>query len=156
HFRAGRGPRPSGDWPSSVEACCPRPREMAPDGGTATMSWRRVVGWSRLAMVVAGAGAGAYLLYDIGPRAGLECFRAMGWRLLIVLWGPYSAAVVLDTLGWAVLLRDHHVPLGVLFRARMVGEAVNLTTPTASVGGEPLKAYLLRPYVPLADGLGSV
>ncbi|PYO55831.1 MAG: hypothetical protein DMD83_17605, partial [Candidatus Rokuibacteriota bacterium] len=43
-----------------------------------------------------------------------------------------------------------------LLRARLAGEAVNLTTPTASMGGEPLKAYLLRPYVPLAEGLGSV
>jgi len=115
-----------------------------------------VARWSRLALLLAGSGAVAYLLYDIGPGAVWDSVRAMGWRLLIVLGGPHSAAVVLDTLGWRVLLRDHDVPLGVLFRARLAGEAVNLTTPTASVGGEPLKAYLLRPYVPLAEGLGSV
>jgi len=33
---------------------------------------------------------------------------------------------------------------------------VNLATPTASVGGEPLKAYLVRDRVPLDLGLASV
>ncbi len=110
----------------------------------------------RPVLVVAGFGVVAYLLYQVGPRAVWDSLRTLGWRLLIVLFFPSVAAVVLDTLGWRVLLRDHHIPLHVLARARLAGEAVNLTTPTASVGGEPLKAYLLRPYVPLAEGLASV
>ena len=48
------------------------------------------------------------------------------------------------------------MPFGLIFRARLAGEAVNLATPTMAVGGEPLKAYLLRPHVPLVDGLVSV
>ncbi len=44
-----------------------------------------------------------------------------------------------------------------LFGIRMAGESVNVTTPAAYVGGEPLKAYLLRQYgVPMVDGLASV
>jgi uncharacterized protein (TIRG00374 family) len=39
----------------------------------------------------------------------------------------------------------------------MAGEMVNMTTPTASVGGEPLKAYLLKQVgVPMKEGLASV
>ena len=39
----------------------------------------------------------------------------------------------------------------------MAGKMVNMTTPTALVGGEPLKAYLLKPSgVPMEDGLASV
>ena len=34
---------------------------------------------------------------------------------------------------------------------------VNMTTPTAYVGGEPLKAYLLKKHhVPMVEGLASV
>jgi hypothetical protein len=33
---------------------------------------------------------------------------------------------------------------------------VSLATPTMSVGGDPLKAYLLRPRLPLLDGFVSV
>ena len=40
--------------------------------------------------------------------------------------------------------------------ARLAGEAVNVTTPTASVGGEPVKVYLLRYWVSLLEGLASV
>ena len=112
--------------------------------------------WSRPALVLAGLGVVAYLGYRIGPRAVWDSIHALGWRLLVLLWFPFSLAAILDTLGWGILLSRHRVPFAVLLRARLAGEAVNLTTPTASVGGEPLKAYLLRPYVPLAEGLGSV
>jgi glycosyltransferase 2 family protein len=107
-------------------------------------------------LLLTGAGAVAYLLYHVGPRAVWDSIRALGWGLPIVLLFPFSSAVILDTLGWRVLLRDHQVPWRVLLRARLAGEAVNLITPTASVGGEPIKAYLIRPYVPLSEGLASV
>src|SRR5262249_56825142 len=40
--------------------------------------------------------------------------------------------------------------------ARLAGEAVNLAAPPMAVGGEPLKAFLLRPHVPVLHGLVSV
>jgi len=110
----------------------------------------------RPVLILAGLGVVAYLFYQVGPRAVWGSVQTLGWRLPIVLLFPTAAAVVLDTLGWRVLLPNHHIPLGVLLRARLAGEAVNLTTPTASVGGEPLKAYLLRPYVPITESLASV
>jgi uncharacterized protein (TIRG00374 family) len=106
--------------------------------------------------VAAGVAAIAYLCYEIGPRAVWDSFRTLGWRLVLVVWFPFILAVLLDTWGWGALLRDRRVPFAVLLRARLAGEAVNMVTPTASVGGEPLKAYMIRPHVPLPEGLGSV
>jgi uncharacterized membrane protein YbhN (UPF0104 family) len=60
-----------------------------------------------------------------------------------------------DTIAWRLLLPGP-VPLGLVFRARLAGEAINLATPTMAVGGEPVKAFLLRPHVTLLDGLVSV
>jgi uncharacterized protein (TIRG00374 family) len=107
-------------------------------------------------LVLGGLIAIGYLLHRLGVRTIWEALRALSWRLPIVLLLSSSVAAVLDTLGWRLLLPDHHLPLTRLLRARLAGEALNLATPTASVGGEPLKAYLLRPQVPLAEGLASV
>ena len=112
--------------------------------------------FGRPVLLLAGLAAIAYLFYEIGPRVIWESIRTLGWRLVIVITLPYALAVVLDTLGWRVLVRGHDVPFGALLRARLAGEAVNLLTPTASVGGEPLKAYLIRLHVPLSEGLASV
>ena len=88
-------------------------------------------------LLVAGLAVVGWLVREIGLGAVWDVMRALGWRLLVLICFPFSTAVVLDTLGWGVLLRDRRVPFGVLLRARLAGEAVNLTTPTASVGGEP-------------------
>jgi glycosyltransferase 2 family protein len=82
---------------------------------------------------------------------------------------PTSACVVLlpsvliylsDTVGWHLTLPPDYakdVSLARLFVIRMAGETVNLTTPTAYLGGEPLKSYWLHRYgVPLMDASVSV
>jgi uncharacterized protein (TIRG00374 family) len=62
----------------------------------------------------------------------------------------------MDTLGWRFTFRQPPRSFARLIGVRLAGEAVNQGTPTASVGGEPVKAYLLRPEIPLRDGLTSV
>lgn len=106
-------------------------------------------------MVVAGLGLIVYLVAQVGVAAIAGAFSTLSWRLGLVLLFPTCVAVVLDTLGWRfAFLRPPRLPS--LLGARMAGEAVNLVTPTASVGGEPLKAYLLRPGIPMREGLASV
>ncbi len=106
-------------------------------------------------LVLGGLAVVGYLIARIGPAAIWSSFVTLGWRLPLVLLFPYVLAAALDTLAWRVLVPGA-VPFGVIFRARLAGEAVNLATPTMAVGGEPLKAYLLRPHVPLVDGFVSV
>jgi uncharacterized protein (TIRG00374 family) len=111
--------------------------------------------WVRPLLVLSGLAVVAYLVARIGPEAILSSFVTLGWRLPLVLTFPYLLAAVVDTIAWRLLLPGP-VPLGLVFRARLAGEAVNLATPTMAVGGEPLKAFLLRPHVPVLDGLVSV
>jgi glycosyltransferase 2 family protein len=106
-------------------------------------------------LVLGGLAVVGYLIARIGPAAIWSSFVTLGWRLPLVLLFPYVLAAALDTLAWRVLVPGA-VPFGVIFRARLAGEAVNLATPTMAVGGEPLKAYLLRPHVALVDGFVSV
>lgn len=83
----------------------------------------------------------------------------LGWWSPLILV-PYLVIGVFDTVAWRITLpaaARPHIPFHVLYFVRMAGEAVNSVTPTAAVGGEPLKAYMLRPYgVSGGDGMASV
>ncbi|MGH7386713.1 MAG: flippase-like domain-containing protein, partial [Candidatus Rokuibacteriota bacterium] len=111
--------------------------------------------WLRALLVLTGLALVGYLVAQIGPGAIWSSFVTLGWRLPLVLAFPYALAAAVDTLAWRLLL-PVPVPFLLLLRARLAGEAVSLATPTMSVGGDPLKAYLLRPRLPLLDGFVSV
>ena len=110
----------------------------------------------RLGLLVCGAALFVWLLATIGPGAVVQAFAELSWRLLIILVFPFGVTTLLDTLGWRYAFRRDLVPFRTLLAARLAGEAFNLTTPTASMGGEAVKAWLVRPWAPLAEGLPSV
>lgn len=65
----------------------------------------------------------------------------------------------IEAYGWKIVLgpAGKAVPFWRLLTIRTAGEVVNMTTPTAYLGGEPLKAYLLKRHnVPMAEGAASV
>ena len=110
----------------------------------------------RLILLAIGVAFLGYLVVQVGPETLLASFQAISWRLLLIVWFPFVLITVLDTLGWRYAFRRDLTSFPTLLAARLAGEAFNATTPTASVGGEPVKAYLLRPWVPLGEGLASV
>jgi uncharacterized protein (TIRG00374 family) len=84
--------------------------------------------------------------------------KNLQWRFGVVLLF-YLVIFGLDTLGWRFALDlKTRIRWDRLFRVRLAGEAVNYMTPTAWVGGEPVKAHLLskRYGVPFAEGMASV
>ncbi|MBI4572322.1 MAG: flippase-like domain-containing protein [candidate division NC10 bacterium] len=110
----------------------------------------------------------AGLIYGVGLAAVASALRRLGWLTPLIAI-PYLASYLVDSLGWWwVLRRGFGVPvknpgpaatpgLLQLFALRAAGEAVNAITPTAYLGGEPLKAWLLhRRGTPLVTGLASV
>jgi len=110
----------------------------------------------RLGLLLAGAALFVWLVVSIGPGAVVQAFRDLSWRLLVILVFPFGMTTLLDTLGWRYAFRRNAVPFPPLLAARLAGEAFNLTTPTASVGGEAVKAWLVRPWTPLTESLPSV
>ena len=110
----------------------------------------------RLGLLVCGAALFVWLLATIGPGAIVQAFAELSWRLLIILVFPFGLTTLFDTLGWRYAFRRDTVPFRALLAARLAGEAFNLTTPTASMGGEAVKAWLVRTWAPLAEGLPSV
>lgn len=116
------------------------------------MPWRL----PRLVLFGAGAVLFAVLIARNDPAALVQSVSQLSWRLLIIVVFPFSVVNVFDTLGWRFAFRRDRVPFGRLFSARLAGEAFNLTTPTASVGGEAVKAWLLRPWVGWEESAPSV
>ena len=111
---------------------------------------------ARLILLLAGIGAVVYLVHGIGPAVVWHTVRDLSWRLLVLLVFPTSAAMLVDTLGWRFAFARPPRPFGRLFAVRLAGEAVNQITPTASVGGDLVRAMLLRPAVPLREAIASV
>src|SRR5262249_55226655 len=96
-------------------------------------------------------------------RAGVdeihERMGDLGWKSPLVLL-PWIVIAICDALGWRCTLPARaaaRVPFASLALVRMAGEAVNSITPTAAVGGEPVKALFLRAWgVSRSDSLASI
>lgn len=97
------------------------------------------------------------LVRSIGLAVLLGNLKQIGWGILVVI----AAELVVDacnTRGWWHIfpVEARTVPLPLLYCIRQAGAAVNAITPTATVGGEVVKAVLLKRYLPFSEGLASV
>lgn len=116
----------------------------------------RMIRWLLLAV---GLAVLAGLIGHIGLSQVRETVERVGLVACCVILIPLLVVYVLDAFGWALTLGPWAGRVGFarLFMVRMAGEAINVTTPTAMLGGEPMKAYLLTRYeVPMVEGLASV
>ena len=113
----------------------------------------------KLLLLCFGLVALAGLVWHIGLEPILLTAAQLGPFALVVIFLPMVLVYGLEAMGWQFTLGKFSQLVGFsrLFAIRMAGEAVNVTTPAAYVGGEPLKAYLLKKYgVPIVEGLASV
>jgi uncharacterized protein (TIRG00374 family) len=124
---------------------------------------RRKAAW-QVVLLALGLLLFAGLIYRVGLTAVLQALQRLGWLTPLVVI-PYFTSYFVDSIGWLWVLRRGFAPAagnpapGLLqvFAIRAAGEAVNGITPTAYLGGEPLKAWLLQRHgVPLVPGLASV
>ncbi len=98
----------------------------------------------------------AVLVATNDPVAILASIVQLSWRLAIVLCFPVALVMVFDTLGWQFAFLRDGVAFRTLLGVRLAGEAFNLATPTAALGGEAVKAWLLRGRVPRDASVPSV
>ncbi|HEY2388921.1 MAG TPA: lysylphosphatidylglycerol synthase domain-containing protein [Candidatus Binatia bacterium] len=88
------------------------------------------------------------LVWRVGGGTLLDHLRLVGAAILLIV-GQEALAVVANTLGWrAAFPMGTAPPLPRLLAARIAGDAVNYVTPTASLGGELVRARLLDGRVP--------
>src|SRR5262245_28239680 len=108
--------------------------------------------------VLAGSAIVAWLVWEVGPATLAAELRKLSWRLPLILL-PQVVTNLLKTEGWRYAFPRRRPRFGLLFPIRLAGEAVNETTPTGTMGGDALKAFLLvraGAGVPVEEGLVSV
>ena len=113
----------------------------------------------KAALLLLGALTLSALVWHIGIGRIYDAVTQLGPAAMVLVLLPSLLMYVLEAYGWRVTLGAwaNGVPFWRILAIRTAGEVVNMTTPTAYVGGEPLKAYLLsRQGVPLVEGLASV
>ncbi len=98
----------------------------------------------------------AALVYQTGPRRLADHLHDLGWWAPLIFF-PYLVSSAFDTAGWRATFAHARPRLGLLYVVRLIGESVNNVTPSAYLGGEAVKAYVLQRFgTPLADGMTSV
>jgi putative membrane protein len=110
----------------------------------------------RLLLFLLGVGVLVALILEHDPAAIFASIGRLSWRLGVILCVPMAVVMVFDTLGWRYAFRRDRVPFTVLLTTRLAGEAFNIVTPTAALGGEVVKAWLLRDRAPLDESVPSV
>ncbi len=113
----------------------------------------------KLILLILGLAALIGIILHVGFDSILQTISHLGFLHFGIILLPMIAAYVLEAWGWQLTLGAHAQKVGFLrlFAIKMAGETVNVTTPAAYVGGEPLKAfYLKQSHVPMVDGVASV
>ena len=109
----------------------------------------------RLVLFLAGLAVIAWLVSRIGFAPVASSFGELSWRLAIVCL-PYALVMAVDTLGFRYAFARNDIPFVSLFGARLAGEAINVVTPLASVGGEAMKVWLLRRDARLGESVPAL
>lgn len=113
----------------------------------------------KLFLLVLGLLTFAGLVWHIGLIPILTAAASLGPGAVLVILLPSVLMYLCEAYGWRLTLgpQAHRLSFWRLWAIRTAGEVVNMTTPAAYVGGEPLKAYLLRRHgVPIIEAMASV
>ena len=96
-----------------------------------------VVGLALLGLVIANS--------DVGQVARL--LTSLSWRSAAAVMALFTVAWAAEILAWALTFTQRAARgawLWHLWLVNMVGEAMNVVMPFGSLGGEPVKAWLLK------------
>lgn len=110
----------------------------------------------RGALCLAGVILLGVLIAENDPAVIFASIRDLSWRLGIIVVFPELIVALCDTVGWRYAFARDRVGLPRLFWVRAAGEAFNMITPTASMGGEAIKIWLLRGRAPVHESLPAV
>ena len=94
-------------------------------------------------LIAAGAALFTFLLIRQGAPQVMAAFASAGWWIAAVVICHLAVPVLLDALAWWSLFpRPERLSLWELFWMRWIGEAVSTLVPSASVGGDVVRARL--------------
>jgi uncharacterized membrane protein YbhN (UPF0104 family) len=110
----------------------------------------------RTALLAGGVLALILLVRYVGVGSITAALTRVTWWQLALICAVHGVGVVLDTVGWRFTLVGVRPPFVRLLAARCAGQAVNVVTALGGVGGEAIKAWLLRQDVPYEKSIPSL
>lgn len=109
-------------------------------------------------LVAGGAALFTFLLIHQGAPQVMAAFASAGWWIAAVVIYHFVVPLFLDTLAWWSLFpRSERLSLWELFWMRWIGESVSTLVPSASVGGDVVRARLAALHgTPITTSAASV
>lgn len=110
----------------------------------------------RFILLAGGALGLLALVSHLGAGSIAAALTRITWWQFVLICLVYGVNAVVDTLAWQCTLVRDRAPFPRLLAARCAGEAVNVLTALASVGGEAIKAWVLRREIPYEESIPSL
>jgi uncharacterized membrane protein YbhN (UPF0104 family) len=104
-----------------------------------------------------GVGIFIYLIYSMGWRTILDNIATFGvWFLVILL--VQMVWVVLQAISWYIIQNSlfQRAPLLFFIRIKIISDTMNTVLPTANLGGDAMRAFLVKPRIPLKEGVAGI
>jgi len=98
-----------------------------------------------------------YLVRRIGPGALASNLKRFGPWFLVTL-ALACGWLFCQALAWWLIQKAYfqRLPLGILYRIRIISDGFNLILPSANLGGDAMRVFMIKGDVPLRDGIPSV
>jgi uncharacterized membrane protein YbhN (UPF0104 family) len=106
--------------------------------------------------LLAGLALAVAVFARIGLAPVLESIARIHWWQFVLICLSYTLVLIADSIGWRYSFPHQAAPFTQLLLARAAGEAVNAASAVAPVGGEPLRVWLVRPWVPYEESVPSI
>ncbi len=114
----------------------------------------------KFAFLLAGLGFFIWSLKFVDMSQVLKMLSDVGFGFVLIMI-VYALVTYIDTIAWRYAFHPEqarHLNLLPLWRIRQIGESYNIITPLGTVGGEPVKAQLLKDFYQFTfkQGLASL
>lgn len=110
----------------------------------------------RLLLFAAGAAGIFVLVMMVGAQPLAAALARVAWWQFALICCLYGLNVAIDALGWQYTLAENRASFRKLFAARCASEASNALSVVAFIGGEAIKAWLIRVEVPYEESVPSL
>ncbi len=110
----------------------------------------------RVALLLLGLTLLGVLVWRAGPKEVLAHAMSVGWGFLWLILIALGWRTMAATGMWLLFDPAHRMKWLTVFLIRVGGESVNTLTPFFNMGGEPVKALMLKKHVGLETGSSIV
>ena len=112
--------------------------------------------WLHRAGLLGGVALFAWVVVQVGPEHLWSEARTLGWGIALIV-AVEGVGDLLHCCAWRLCFWPHYrrSPLQ-LWGAHLAGNAINFVTPTATLGGDVVRATLLPPHIPATEVAASL